>query len=213
MIKLHGLDISGNTYKAKLLMHLLNIPYEFFEIDIKNKQHKSNDFLTLNPRGEFPVLEDGKIKIWDSQAILIYLSCLNERTHWYPDNAKDMATITQWLTVANGDIFPSLGKARSMLKFGHAGNLKQYQEAGIRTLKWLEGHLSQQNWLATDTCSIADIACYPYIALCEEGDISLCGYTAIHQWFKRIQQLDGYIDMPGINQYKRSMIDININCR
>lgn len=203
MIKLHGLDISGNTYKVKLFLHLLNIEYEFITIDIPNKEHKSEVFLQLNPRGEFPVLEDDSVVVWDSQAILVYLAKkyatqLNQK-HWYPQQAVAMAHITQWLSVANNDIFLSLGKARSMLKFGHTGDLDLAQKQGITILQRIERHLSERHWLATDQPSIADISCYPYIALCEEGNISLDGYTHIHQWFRRIQSLNDYVNMPGIH--------------
>lgn len=202
MIRLYGLEVSGNTYKIKLLLHLLDIKYQFIEIDIKHKQHKSDAFLQLNPRGEFPVLEDGSVTIWDSQAILIYIArkygpILNEN-NWYPNNAIELAYIAQWLTVANDEIFHTLGKARSMLKFGYEGDLALCQQQGNNVLNWLNKHLSNKQWLATDKPSIADIACYPYIALCEEGDISLDDYPAIHNWIERIQQLKGYTNMSGL---------------
>ncbi len=202
MLKLHGLDVSGNTYKAQLLLSILKLNYKFIPIDVHNKQHKSEAFLKLNPRGEFPVLEDDAFCIWDSQAILIYLARLHGNNHWYPDTAKELASINQWLSVANGEIFHSLGKARSMLKFGYAGNLQQYQDAGKVILNIINTRLNHTPWLATSTASIADIACYPYVALCEEGSISLQGYPAIHKWFARIEQLDGYIDMPGLMKAK-----------
>ena len=202
MLKLHGLEISGNTYKIKLLLHLLELKYQFVEIDIKNKQHKSNDFLQLNPRGEFPVLEDDANVIWDSQAILVYLArkygSNHNDNHWYPDNAVELAHITQWLTVSNNDIFNTLGKSRSILKFGYEGDLALLQKQGINVLKWINKHLNNKPWIATDKPSIADIACYPYIALCEEGDISLDAYPEIHKWLDRIQQLNGYTNMPGL---------------
>ena len=202
MIKLYGLDVSGNTYKVKLLLNLLNIKYKFLSLDVSKKQHKNDEFLKLNPRGEFPVLEDDAIVIWDSQAILVYLAAkygaLSENNHWYPKEAADIAHITQWLTVANGEIFNYLGKARSRLKFGYECDLALAQTQGKQTLQWIDKHLSNRHWLATNKPSIADIACYPYIALCEEGGVSLEGYPAIHAWFLQIESLKGYITMPGI---------------
>ncbi len=206
MIKLYGLDVSGNTYKVKLLLHFLGLKYQSINLDIDKKEHKSAAFLKLNPRGEFPVLEDNSVVIWDSQAILIYLArqyaTTSDDNHWYPDNAVDMAYINQWLTVANDDIFHSLGKARSMLKFGYPGNLEFYQTQGKATLQRIEQHLNNRLWLATDKPSIADLACYPYIALCEEGNISLVGYQSIHHWLARIQNLQAYTSMPGLPSYE-----------
>lgn len=200
MIKLHGLDVSGNTYKARLLMSILNIDYKFISIDVANKEHKSDAYLCLNPRGEFPVLEDGSLTVWDSQAILVYLSRQYNGDYWFPNSPNEMALITQWLTVANGEIFNSLGKARSMLKFGHAGDLKEFQNKGIQTLKMINNHFkhSHNGWIATEQASIADLACYPYIALCGEAEISLKKYTEILHWIEKIQSLEGYIAMPGL---------------
>jgi len=202
MIKLYGIDLSGNTYKVKLLLHLLNLNYQFIALDVKNNQHKTSDYLKINPRGEFPALEDDSFVIWDSQAILVYLAqkygAHLKEDHWYPQSATDMAQITQWLTVANGEIFNSLGKARSKIKFGYECDFELAQKQGEIILKWINSHLSKRTWIATHEPSIADIACYPYIALCEEGNISLEGYPSIHAWFQQIQSLDGYITMPGI---------------
>ncbi|VAW56380.1 Glutathione S-transferase, unnamed subgroup [hydrothermal vent metagenome] len=202
MIKLYGLDVSGNTYKAKLLMHFLGVNYQFLTLDISQQEHKSPAFLKLNPRGEFPVLEDDSHIIWDSQAILIYLArqygALPETRFWYPDSAAEIANITQWLCVANNEIFQSLAKARSIIKFNHPGDLALAQKQGQAVLQWIEKHLSHNHWLSNNMPSIADIACYPYIALCEEGKISLDSYSSIQQWLMRIQFLNNYIDMPGL---------------
>ena len=198
MIKLHGLEVSGNTYKARLLMSFLSINYELVTIDVINQQHKSDRFKQLNPRGEFPVLEDESQIIWDSQAILIYLARQYGGREWFPESSASLAYITQWMTVANGEIFHSLGKARSIIKFGHDGDLESCQKEGRAILQWINQHLEQRRWIATESPSIADIACYPYIALCHEGGNSLEAYTAINQWIDRLQKLDRYISMPGI---------------
>ncbi len=200
MIKLYGLEISGNTYKAQLLMSLLGIQYDFIELDTQNLQHKSTEFLQLNPRGEFPVLQDEDRIIWDSQAILIYLASqysLKDH-HWFPCKPADMAAIAQWLSVANGEIFNTLGKARSVILFQRPGDLSLLRQQGEQLLKWINHHLKQRDWIATQQASIADIACYPYISLCEAGGISLDGYRHIHRWFKNIESLEKYISMPGL---------------
>ena len=209
MLKLHGLEISGNTYKAQLLLSIFDIKYQLLPIDIENKQHKSPRFLRLNPRGEFPVLVDNQNIIWDSQTILIYLARKYGDKHWFPDSALEMATVAQWLSVANGDIFNSLAKARSILKLSYPGNLKDCQQKGKNVLIMIEQHLSSRqskglDWIATEMPSIADIACYPYIALCEQGNIALNNYKSIHNWMSNIQNMSGYISMPGITKLKRS---------
>jgi len=203
MIKLYGIDVSGNTYKARLLMNILNIEYQQIPVDMQNQAHKSPFFLKLNPRGEIPVLVDEKTVIWDSQAILIYLARKYNAESWHPDNAIEMAKISQWLSVANNEIANTLAKARAIIKFSYSGCLEDHQEQAKGVLAMINQHLENQqtnslNWLVGDKPSIADLACYPYIALSHEGGISLEGYTAIHKWIEQVQNLQGYINMPGL---------------
>jgi glutathione S-transferase len=60
----------------------------------------------------------------------------------------------------------------------------------------LEGRLAQHAWLALDRTTVADVACYSYTVFAPEGGISLQPYPGIRAWFKRIQALPGYIDIP-----------------
>ncbi len=61
----------------------------------------------------------------------------------------------------------------------------------------MDGHL-QQDWLEGDRPTIADIACFPYIALAADGKIALEDYPHVIAWISRIKQLPGYVGMPGL---------------
>jgi glutathione S-transferase len=63
-------------------------------------------------------------------------------------------------------------------------------------LKVINQHLDQRNWLELDRPTIADIACFPYIAMAEDGKISLVEYPHIVNWIDRVKQLPGYIELP-----------------
>jgi glutathione S-transferase len=52
--------------------------------------------------------------------------------------------------------------------------------------------------LAADRPTIADIACFPYVALAPEGEIPLDGHPAVRGWVDRIKALPGFVGMPGI---------------
>jgi glutathione S-transferase len=49
-----------------------------------------------------------------------------------------------------------------------------------------------------DHPTIADIACFPYIALAGDGKISLDDYPNVVKWIDRVKQLPKYIGMPGL---------------
>ena len=56
MIKLYGHEMSGNSYKPRLLLELLNIEYEWVKVDLMKSEHKSPEYLALNPSGQVPLL-------------------------------------------------------------------------------------------------------------------------------------------------------------
>jgi glutathione S-transferase len=60
-------------------------------------------------------------------------------------------------------------------------------------LKAIDLHLSQRQWLELDRPTIADIACFPYIALAADGKISLADYSHVGAWRDRIEQLPNYV--------------------
>ena len=63
-----------------------------------------------------------------------------------------------------------------------------------------EQKLRDFRFLASDRPSIADIACFPYVALAPDGGISLDPYPTIRLWSRALRSLDGFIEMPGIHR-------------
>jgi glutathione S-transferase len=68
-------------------------------------------------------------------------------------------------------------------------------EAGL-----VEQGLRGMRFLAADRPTIADIACFPYVALAPDGGVSLDPYPAIRLWSRALRSLDHFIEMPGIHR-------------
>ncbi|MFZ5594869.1 MAG: glutathione S-transferase family protein [Pseudomonadota bacterium] len=198
-MKLYDMPLSGNCYKIRLMLSLLGKEYHSVNVDLKNGDHQTPSFLKLNPRGQVPVLEDGDTVIWDSTAILIYLARRYGSESWLPLEAREMAEVTQWLAVAQNEILYGLARARAIILFNRPWDMQQCRETGLAILRVMEQHLQHRHWLALDRPTIADIACYPYVALTPEGGITLDDYPAILAWIKNIEHLPGYIAMTSIS--------------
>ncbi len=65
-MKLHDLDLSGNAYKVRLFLSLIGREATLRPVDFLNREHKTQAFLRMNPRGQIPVLEDGELQLGDS---------------------------------------------------------------------------------------------------------------------------------------------------
>ncbi len=187
-------------------MSMLGVEYERHDMNFyPGREFESDWFLELNPIGTLPVLTDGTLTLKDSAAILVYLAGrFDNRSTWYPvDQPETLAQITQWLAFADG-LTASASAARLVEGFFYNLDAAAARKRAHRLFRILDEHLwfaerDHQSWLVPgDEPTIADIACFPYVALSEEGSISRQSYPAIRRWLDRVKRLPGFIAMPGV---------------
>lgn len=201
-IKLYDLERSGNCYKVRLLMSLLDIDYEKIAVNLARGEQKQAEFLALNPRGQVPVLvTDANKVIWDSTAILVYLARRFGGEAWLPLDSEGLAEVAQWLAFEQNESRYGVGRARAIVTksptvFAQTGNLAECQAIGRKALAVLELRLKDHPWLAAPRPTIADIACFPYTAMAPDGGIALDPYPAVRAWIGRVQALPRYIPLP-----------------
>ena len=193
-MKFYGAAVSGNAYKVRILLALLRVPHETIAIDLAKREHKTPEYLRLNPRGEVPVLEDAGVVLWDSGACLVYLARKYGGKQWLPADAAAMAEVMQWLALAASEMQFGLQYARRGLMQGRwtAGNLEQSQTLGRIALATIEQRLQLHDWLAPGRPTIADVACFPYAETAPESGIPLDAYPRITAWLQRCKALPGW---------------------
>ncbi len=193
-MKLFITPTSGNAWKVRLLLSMLKQPFETIVLDTKKKEHKSAEFLKLNPRGQVPVLEDGDKVFWDSTACLVYLARKHGGEQWLPTDAAGMAEVQQWLALSNNELHYGLQWGRG-IKTGirDIGSYEEYAVYGRSGLAVLEGRLKSNQWLACGRSTIADLACYCYTSVSPEGGFDLGAHPSVASWVKRVEALPGWI--------------------
>lgn len=99
MLKLYDLHRSGNCYKIRLLLSLIDLEYDKVSVNANAGENKTPEFLKLNPRGQLPVLVDDGRVLWDSTAILVYLAGTYGKGSWLPEDNYELAQVMQWLAL------------------------------------------------------------------------------------------------------------------
>lgn len=206
MIKLYDYELSGNCYKLRLFMSMLGLKYESVPIDFyPGREHKSDWFRRINPLGQLPVIEDEGLVLRDAQAILVYLAARYDASRqWYPvDDPRRLGEVAQWLSFADG-ITATASAARLHDGLFYEFDIEACRAGAHRLFRILDEHLwfgeqEGRDWLVPgDHPTIADVACFPYVILSEEGGISRQDYPAIRRWCDRVKRLDGFIVMSGV---------------
>jgi glutathione S-transferase len=183
---------SGNSYKVRILLEQLELPYGMAFLNTGKDEHKSESFRKrFNPRGQVPVLQDHDTIVWDSAACLVYLARRENRLDWLPVESEAMAHVMQWVALAGTELQFGLQYARRGVLSGRwvAGSLEQLQAVGRLGLEALELRLQSHDWLALDHVTIADVACFPYVETAPEARIDLDAYPAVAAWVERCRAI------------------------
>lgn len=196
-MKLYTSPTSGNGYKVELFLNLLNLDFdkEHVKLNLATNSHKTPEFLALNPRGQVPILEDDGLVLWESQSILVYLAKKYADASWFPQEPATLAETARWMAFSGMEV-DSLAYARRIRLFGWDEDLTPHQEKGIAGLEIMDAHLAQNDFLAGNRPTVADIACYPYIGMAHEGEVDLSPFIQVNNWMNRLKNLPGYIDLP-----------------
>jgi glutathione S-transferase len=206
MLTLYDYELSGNCYKLRLLMSMLGVEYIKRPIDFyPGFEHKSEWFLAINPLGQLPVIDDDGVVLRDAQAILIYLATRYDPTQqWYPiDDPAGLGHVSQWLAFADA-VTATASAARLHDGMFFDVDIEACRTGAHRQFRILDRHLwfaerEAAGWLcAGDHPTIADIACFPYVMLSEEGGVSRQDYPAIRRWTDRVKRIPGFTVMSGI---------------
>lgn len=196
-MKLYGVPLSGHTHRAELFLKLLKLPHEYVMVDMKNGENRKPPFLGMNSFGEIPVLQDGDVTLADSNAILVYLACkYDDSGRWLPRDPVAAANVQRWLAVAAGKIAGGPATARLVTVFGMQRDHEAAKAIAARLFDAMEQELQGRNWLVGEHATIADIACYTYIAHAPEGGVSLKPYPNMRAWLDNVRALPGFVPMP-----------------
>ncbi|HTD06791.1 glutathione S-transferase [Undibacterium sp.] len=194
-ISLHGTIYSGHSHRVELLLRMLDIPYRFVEATAAVRT--TPEFLRLNAFGQIPVLQDGDLVLCDSNAIMVYLvKRYAPDSQWLSDDPVQAAQIQRWFSIAAGEVKFGPGTARMALQWGMPGDPVVAAQIADKLLRFMEQHLADREFLAAEHATLADLACYPYIAHAPEGRIPLQPYPQVRAWLARVEALPGFKPMP-----------------
>src|ERR1700704_2067356 len=107
MYTLYSMQRSGNSYKTRLALAQLGIPYRLVEVDILRGESRPPEFLAMNPSGQVPLLEIPPDRyISESNAILWYVA---GGTPLAPEDRIDRAETLQWMFFEQHSLQPTSG--------------------------------------------------------------------------------------------------------
>ncbi|KAG8374927.1 hypothetical protein BUALT_Bualt10G0046500 [Buddleja alternifolia] len=176
-------DRMSQPSRAVIIFCKINgIDFEEVRIDLPKRQHLTPEFREINPMRQIPAIVDGRFKLSESHAILIYLACVfpGVADHWYPADLFKRAKIHSVLDwhhlnlrrgsatyVLNSVLAPALGLPLNPTAAAEGEKILSASLAKIESV-WLKG--SGRFLLGSSQPSIADLSLVCEIMQLEMAD-------------------------------------------
>ena len=200
MIRLHTTMGSINGYKVRILLSMLELAYERVEIDMYGGEHKRQPFLSLNPFGQMPAMQDGDYTIADSHACLVYLARKYDKSNrWLPVDAEGEAKVAEWLSKSANEVHQGPWMKRAKIRRPEAIKLSD-EEIDARCdyiLGLMDAHLGARDWLALEHPTIADLSCFGPISMLKVSGYDTDRWRGVTRWLDAVRALPGAIDIDG----------------
>jgi glutathione S-transferase len=190
---LHGIWLSGPTYKVALMLSLCGEPFDYVHLDLRAGEHKKPDYLEKNRYGQVPCLTDGQVNFCQSASILQYLA----ETLGKFDGAtpQERARIREWMYWDFDRLAPAIYRSRAIRAgFRQAEDAVKtmYEGEGKAGLAVLDAELGKGTWLVGSHPTIADIDVYGVVRYASDAGFDLAAYPNILAWKTRFEALAGF---------------------
>ena len=184
-----------NGRKVSILLEELGVPYTAHPIDITKDDQFAPDFLKISPNNKIPAIKDhdNGLCLMESGAIMWYLA--DKYGQFLPDDAIGRAKVHEWLMWQMGGLGPMAGQAHHFLQFnpGKAPYAEtRYASEVQRLYGVLDKQLEGQDYICGDY-SIADMACWPWVARYEWQRVDLTQFPNVLRWYKALRARDAVI--------------------
>ncbi|MBV0893402.1 glutathione S-transferase family protein [Paracoccus sp. Z118] len=206
-IRLYDYSLSGSCYKVRLMLGFLGLDYDRVQIDFyPGRQHRSPEFMEINPLGQLPVLEDDGLRLRDAQAILCHLANKHDDSgQWLPRDQARFGPVMMWVMFAGGELMAA-SAARLHDALGYDLDIEAARAKARAAFRVLDDHLTGREidggkWIVGDTPTIADVACFPYVALAGDGGLGHEEYPALRNWMRDFRRLPRFHAMSGIPEF------------
>ena len=206
-MKLYGNPMSTCTRKVLTVLAEKDATAEFVNVELMRGDQKKPAHLARQPFGVVPVIEeDDGFSLYESRAIIRYLDETLPGVSLTPKDAKGRARMEQWMSIEHSYLTPVAMKIVYQKLFGPMRGVEAdeaiVEQARAELSKVLDianKELTQHEFLAGDTFTLADISWLPYIEYLwpsGSGDL-VTSRSGFGGWWSRVSQRPSWLKATG----------------
>ena len=194
MIKLYGVP-GSRAMRPLWMLEELGVPYENIKTSFTG-ECRQPDYLTINPNGHIPAMQDGDVTLWESLAINLYLARKYDKGLW-PKSVAGEGQTFKWsiwaMTEAEEPVVTAL-MHRAFFPEDQRDKVKG-DDAAQRAetpLRVLDGELAGKNYLLGSDFTAADLNVASVVCWAPMAGIDLGKAGNVSAWMNRCTARPAY---------------------
>ena len=196
MIRIYG-PLNSRAARCLWMLEELAIPYEHVPLDDMSREERGKAIGKVTLTGKAPAMEDGKIKLFESAAINLYLAAKYDDRELWPATQALRAYVLQWSFFAMTELEPHI-VTMFMQRFVHAGDDRNQaaaeaaERALAEPLDTLEKKLAKRPYLLGDQFTAADLICISVLVMLPALEFGLESWPKVEKWFNACTSRPAY---------------------
>ncbi|MBM3560124.1 MAG: glutathione S-transferase family protein [Alphaproteobacteria bacterium] len=195
MLRIFGRTTSSNVQKVLWACDEIGLPFE--RLDMAGKFGFTDEYLRLNPNRIVPTIDDDGYVLWESNAIVRYLTSLHGAGTLWPTDARVRGDADRWMTWQQTTFWAALLPAFVQLVRTPADKrdraaIEQAARRSGELSATMEAVLGRTPWMAGRDFTMGDIplgiAVYRWYAF----DIPRPEHPALRRWYERLCERPSY---------------------
>ena len=189
-----------NGWKITSALEEMGLPYTVKWVDIGKGDQFAPAFLKIAPNNRMPAIVDpdgpdgAPISIFESGAILQYLA--RKTGTFCGASERERIAVDQWLMWQMGGLGPMAGQNHHFIKYAPGLETPQvlpyaqdrYRNETARLYRVLDTQLAENEYVAGDFYSIADMAIWPWTLNWKGQDQTLDDKPNVARWIDAVGQ-------------------------
>ncbi|WP_394828020.1 glutathione S-transferase family protein [Pendulispora albinea] len=194
------IPLSPNVRRVQLTAAVLGLELEEEQLDFTKGEHKTPEYLALNPNGAVPTLVDGDRVLTESRAIMHYFASKKPESGLIPRDEAARADVTRWMFWDASHFWPPLVTlvvekiVKAILGMGEP-DPRKIEEAitGFRRFgAVLDQRLQGKPYVVGSSLTLADLTLACSLMHAKQTGAPLGEFPNIASWFARICDLDAW---------------------
>ncbi len=193
MLKIHGRKNSSNVQKVVWALTEMDVPYERVDAGGAFGVVNEPEYLAMNPNARVPTMEEGGFILWESNAILRYLTAKHDTGGLFPADARQRADADRWMDWQQTTVGPNMvpifwGLVRTPEAERNIAAIEAARLAMIPIMQILDNWLANRSHMVGNHFTMADIPlgimAYRWLTLIKDRPVM----SSLEGWYDRLTQ-------------------------